>query len=432
MTQTSLEYFNTHKFVLLENALSRQECKTLSNMLFDAYDKGIMEKDVQCPLSDSIYNASFFTEIHKIIGKQLSQHTNKKLLPTYTYARIYRNGDVLEKHIDRESCEYSVTITLDYDGKRVWPIYFEDKVNQNNTKGEMISLDIGDLILYKGQEIVHWRPKFKGEWQTQVFLHYVDAEGPNKHFENDKMTNIKNTNLVTWPKPKRKIEKTGIKINPTDPNSIFLPHVKSDVFYIPTLERNMPSYCTYSKTFRPELTFTKEECEQIINYFIEEYSNYGQIATAKQTLNVDKSIRHVQINELPNIEEYRWIYKKIADAVMVANNEHFDFEIMGIQHSLQLLKYDSTDSIAHYDWHSDSGTNESSTRKISVSVQLSDPNDYEGGLLEVNNYGDKIIGTKEQGSVHLFPSYLVHRVTPITKGIRYALVVWIHGTRRFR
>lgn len=433
MTTTSLDFFNKHKFVLLENAVSTDDCKRLSKLLFESYDNGLTEKDEQCPKSESIYNAPFFAELHKNLVEHLATHTGKKLIPTYTYARIYRNGEVLEKHIDRESCEYSVTITLDYDGNMVWPIYFDDLNDIQNTEGEMVLLERGDLVLYKGQEIFHWRPKFKGNWQTQVFLHYVDAEGPNKEHEYDKIEKSKEKDPITWPKTKTKQEvNDNVVINPTDPNSIFLPPIQKNVFYIPTVERHTPGYCSFNEKFRPELKFTKEECQKIINYSNTGYSNLGKIALDNQDIGVNKSVRNVQIVHISNIEENYWIYKKVANAVMVANNEHFDFEIMGITHDLQLLKYESTDKLSHYDWHSDTGTNAASTRKISVSVQLSEPNDYEGGELEVNNYGTTMIGTKEQGSIHMFPSYLVHRVAPVTKGIRYALVIWIHGTRRFR
>jgi len=431
MTSSSLDFLNKNKFVVLQNAVSEQDCKHLSSLLFVLFDKGLTVKDTQCPKSDSIYNSEIFAELHKKFTKELSRHTGKNLAPTYTYARIYRKGEVLEKHIDRESCEYSVTITLDFDSKTVWPIFFENNSFKDEVKLEP---ERGDIILYKGQEIPHWRPKFKGNWQTQVFLHYIDSNGPNKEHVGDKKNRAKPIGHVTWPKAKNTqvANSSDVLINATDPNSIYLPPMQSDVFYIPTLERDLPGYCCYNTQFRRELMFTKEECQRIIEYSNGAYPASGRIGLKDGNVGVDKSIRNVETFAIPNTKENLWLFEKIAKAVMIANNEYFDFEIMGINSELQLLKYESTENLAHYNWHSDSGTQATSTRKISVSVQLSEPDDYEGGELQVNNYGTIITASKELGSVHLFPSYSVHRVTPVTKGIRYALVIWINGSRRFR
>ena len=88
-----------------------------------------------------------------------------KLLPTYTYFRVYKAGDILEKHRDRPSCEISITLCLRKKGN-IWPIYI------NNTA---VMLEEGDAVVYKGCEVEHWREPFTGENCGQVFLHYNDA-----------------------------------------------------------------------------------------------------------------------------------------------------------------------------------------------------------------------------------------------------------------
>ena len=80
----------------------------------------------------------------------------------------------------------------------------------------------------------------------------------------------------------------------------------------------------------------------------------------------------------------------------------------------------------------DCGEGMSATRKISLSIPLTDRAAYEGGDLEINNNGVQIKATDEQGSITFFPSYLYHRVTPVTKGERWVIVVWVHGPDRFK
>ena len=106
----------------------------------------------------------------------IEQETGKKLLPTYSYARIYWKGSELTKHTDRPSCEYSISICIDYKDKP-WDIYFD---------GECMTLEPGDLVIYKGMEVEHWRLPYDGEEQTQIFLHYVDASGPHAEWALDK------------------------------------------------------------------------------------------------------------------------------------------------------------------------------------------------------------------------------------------------------
>jgi len=103
----------------------------------------------------------------------------------------------------------------------------------------------------------------------------------------------------------------------------------------------------------------------------------------------------------------------------------------GITHALQLLHYESKD-LGFYDWHTDTGNGEAATRKISVVIPLSSPSDYEGGALMINNMGNIIKAEQERGSISLFPSYIPHKVEPVTGGHRWSLVSWIHGSRRFR
>jgi len=166
------QYFDDNGYVVLQNALNQQQCDELTQHMFNLRQQGVLVKDDQCPLSDAVYGDPVFDQLLANFAEPIGKQVGKKLLPTYTYARIYYPGEVLKKHKDRPSCEVSATLTLGFDAKAIWPIYFDEE------KEIMVQLDRGELAVYKGCEVCHWRKPFKGEWHVQVFLHYVDADGP--------------------------------------------------------------------------------------------------------------------------------------------------------------------------------------------------------------------------------------------------------------
>ena len=95
----------------------------------------------------------------------IEKYTKLNLVPNYSYARIYKKGDILKRHKDRFSCEISTTLNL---GGEEWPIYLKP----SGKKGSAIYLHPGDILIYKGNELEHWRERFIGENCSQVFLHY--------------------------------------------------------------------------------------------------------------------------------------------------------------------------------------------------------------------------------------------------------------------
>ena len=104
----------------------------------------------------------------------MEKTTGLKLYPAYTYARIYKKGDTLERHKDRFSCEISTTMNLGGDD---WSIYLEPS-GKEDMKGIKIDLKPGDMLVYSGCELEHWREKFKGKDCAQVFLHYNNRKTP--------------------------------------------------------------------------------------------------------------------------------------------------------------------------------------------------------------------------------------------------------------
>jgi len=124
--------------------------------------------DEQVPNTYSHYSdiamETLLTEVKPVIEK----HTGIKLSPTYSYARIYKKGDVLARHKDRYSCEISTTLNLGGDS---WSIYL-DPTGRTGQAGIEVNLNPGDMLIYSGCELEHWREEFKGKDCGQVFLHY--------------------------------------------------------------------------------------------------------------------------------------------------------------------------------------------------------------------------------------------------------------------
>ena len=102
----------------------------------------------------------------------MEKTTQLKLQPSYTYARIYKKGDVLKRHKDRFSCEISTTMNL---GGDAWEIYLEPS-GETNKKGIKVNLGVGDMLVYRGCDLEHWRKPFRGKVCGQVFLHYNNTK----------------------------------------------------------------------------------------------------------------------------------------------------------------------------------------------------------------------------------------------------------------
>lgn len=110
----------------------------------------------------------------------LEHATGFSLLPTYSYLRIYEMGAVLTKHTDRHACEISASLTISYDAPNIWPLWLE-----SNHQPRSIMLQPGDMLLYQGREIPHWREQFAGRYWVQAFFHYVNAAGPLASYKFD-------------------------------------------------------------------------------------------------------------------------------------------------------------------------------------------------------------------------------------------------------
>tara|TARA_B100000424_G_scaffold271351_1_gene273716 strand:- start:49 stop:1329 length:1281 start_codon:yes stop_codon:yes gene_type:complete len=421
---TSQEYFKNHKHIYLSEVLSKDQCKDLCDHMHNLHKEGKLIQDDQCPLSWSVYGDPKFDSLLSSLSKPIGEKLGIELLPTYTYARLYQYGDVLKKHTDRPSCEISGTLTIGHDpDSKIWPIFVG---KDENDAGRMYEIAVGDLVMYRGNEMLHWRPKYKGKWQVQIFFHYVDANGPHKEWANDKREALGSVPVLERMSKNDK-DDTNV-VSATMPFKYF--NNPNSMTIMPQ-SGFLPGYCAFSSNFKKEIALTPEECDKIINTAKNDYATKASVGTSENSKQ-DLKIRNVDNYFVFLNDDTRWIYNKIMHAVSLANHEHFHYNISGITHELQLLHYRSDDGQGHYDWHVDVGDGSASCRKISMSIMLSPEDKYKGGNLEVNDHGVIKEASKEQGSIHMFPSYQLHRVTPVTEGERWVLVIWINGSDRFK
>jgi PKHD-type hydroxylase len=164
--------------------------------------------------------------------------------------------------------------------------------------------------------------------------------------------------------------------------------------------------------------------EHELNYLQDLTKRASKEATIGSGLN--STIRRTKVAWLDCSDETRWVFDRFATVVSNLNASYFNLDLTGFVESIQLTNYLSEDS-GMYEWHCDNGPGIS--RKLSVVLQLSHPDEYDGGELQIKTGMNEDIIQKKRGLITVFPSYTLHRVTPVTKGTRQTIVSWITGPR---
>lgn len=200
----SVDFFEKHGWVKIQSFISPEMCRLLyRHVLMNAERLSIIEQydDSYNPIKDkTLFNDvyGFFDEKFNgdyskygdpIFDALLDEKTEnvgnligKKLIPNYTYHRLYTQGTELIRHSDRPSCEFSITLCLGYDTTNIdkikypnynWPMY----VQKDNEKPVAVHLNPGDMLIYRGCDLKHWREPFKGLNHAQLFMHYNEKDG---------------------------------------------------------------------------------------------------------------------------------------------------------------------------------------------------------------------------------------------------------------
>jgi PKHD-type hydroxylase len=141
----------------------------------------------------------------------------------------------------------------------------------------------------------------------------------------------------------------------------------------------------------------------------------------------DHNLRRADLVWLDEVPGTGWVMDRMIDLVRRANRDVFDFEVTEFAESPQVARY-GAEREGHFDWHSDVGEGRlAERRKLTIVVQLSDPDAYAGGDLDLMPGAGIVTADRARGAATLFPAFVLHRVAPVTRGARHSLTVWCHG-----
>ena len=194
---------------------------------------------------------------------------------------------------------------------------------------------------------------------------------------------------------------------------------------------------------RPQLLFVPKESDMTEYYWFKEGFSKSEIDIILENMENLPSqealvaantegdelhqMRKSEIKWIPQNPHFKWIYERLAKLIIEANEALWQFDLASIIDSIQFTVYH--EGGGHYNWHLDIGPRELSWRKISLTIQMSEDEDYKGGELEFMKGPNAIKAPRGKGVVVIFPSYLLHRVSPVTKGTRKSMVLWVGGGR---
>jgi len=169
--------------------------------------------------------------------------------------------------------------------------------------------------------------------------------------------------------------------------------------------------------------FSAEECAAIIALAEAEAAAQGSLRDGM----VRDQVRRSRIRWLPDGDAASWVETRLLRFAAAAMRERFPFDLDGFEEHLQVAEYRADDQ-GTYDWHSDRGwTGLAGRRKLTLVVQLTPPAHYAGGALELNPGGEVLTASPAIGDAVAFPSFVLHRVAPVTEGVRHSLAAWMHG-----
>lgn len=358
------DLFEKNGFLVIKNFITKSRAKKLSKEFVEFCDKNPHEctSDPQVPGTPAKHNYTSFLELLCEKTPEVSKILDETVLPTYCYSRVYKNSDILEKHTDRDECEISLTVHLD--GDQEWNICLEDL----NGNSQAFNLNSGDALIYSGCIVPHWRDEYKGNFYSQVFLHYVRSKGSKSgcYFDRGKAS---------------------------DKNLKDHIHVIDDVL-------------------------SEDFCDLIVNRYLN--SNEWSDSQVGVEGNVDKLIRNCKIINITLDSNSKDIDNQLflsVDKIFKYLAENYIHLSLKQDSGYEILKYTEG---GFYTEHVDSF--EGHYRVMSCSICLND--DYEGG--EFSFFGHSLNYKPKKGSAIVFPSNFMfpHQILPVTKGTRYSVITW--------
>lgn len=179
----------------------------------------------------------------------------------------------------------------------------------------------------------------------------------------------------------------------------------------------------YSDFFWKENFLSDAEIQRVLQLGVEGDWHDAEVLTGTEA-QLDRTYRHAALCSLRPNQNNLWLYEKIAWIITQCNRAKYQFDLSGIFEPIALNRYGLGH---HFEWHKDHGTGVISVRKLSLVVPLSHPDDYEGGDLEFFGDQDAEPAVRQRGTAVIFPSFIYHRVSPVTAGERTSLVAWAAG-----
>ncbi|MCV2882926.1 2OG-Fe(II) oxygenase [Actibacterium sp. XHP0104] len=176
-------------------------------------------------------------------------------------------------------------------------------------------------------------------------------------------------------------------------------------------------------TYTFDQAFSVEECDAIIALSKADPMEDAGLVGGQS----DHNYRRADLAWLDEREGTGWVMDRIIQVVAECNRRVFDFDLREFAESPQVARY-GAEREGHFTWHSDIGDGPvARKRKLTMVVQLSEPDSYEGGVLEIWPDSHLRSAGRTRGAATVFPSFMLHRVTPVTQGERYSLTIWAHG-----
>ena len=380
-----------NNYLYIPNFISQDHANHLYNKFINYCIEENLPGDTQVESSHAVYNYVDFLELLCERTPQINNFLGEPVLPTYTYARVYKEGSDLKIHKDRDACEISLTLHLAGDAE--WPIY----IKKPNGEEVALNLKSGDAMMYLGCEAEHWREQFQGQEYVQVFLHYVRSRGDRNYafFDNKD----KDTKKLVMEKRAETVKE------------VMSPKIE--------YKKNIEDYIQVFENI-----VSDNLCDRILS----EYANSndwqptiigaGVLDTkVRNTDTIGLSFQAV-IQQNPEIRKAldEELFKVAATAIQ-KYNEVFPEAKIDQDSGYELLRYNEGQ---FYIQHTDSFLKQ--PRAVSCSFAIND--DYEGGEFAFWNREKKVFLKK--GSVLMFPSNFMypHEIMPVTKGTRYSIITW--------
>jgi hypothetical protein len=185
MRQETDVSFDRDRYAVLRALVAEPMRGFLWRYVLEREAAGTMASDPEWPGTPVSYGDVVMEHLLERLRPDVEAASGRRLFPTYSYLRLYKTGNALRKHRDRPACEISLSLAIGQEPAAAWPLWLQ------GTSGPIaVDLQPGDAALYRGIELEHWRDPYPGDRLAQVFLHYVDQDGPCAEWKYDKRASL--------------------------------------------------------------------------------------------------------------------------------------------------------------------------------------------------------------------------------------------------